>query len=236
MSVSPSPKRGSAAVRNAPRGVGAASSRRAILNAATHEFAQLGLAGARIQSIATAASVNVALLYYYFETKEKLYAAVLEQVFAEWAQRVEGALGVDGTPSQKLVAYVGAYFDFVAEAPHRPRLVHQEMTQVGRNGIRRLSALATKYVRPVHQKVLQLLRRGHATGEFRRVSPDFVYSISAVIVSYFTSSSFIHVVSGRDPLAAAQIAERRKSVIDTLSAALFRATADDNPGRKEPRK
>jgi AcrR family transcriptional regulator len=196
----------------------------------------MGLAGARIQSIAAAASVNIALLYYYFETKEKLYAAVLEQVFAEWAQRVEAALNAHGSPSQKLTAYVEAYFDFVAEAPHRPRLVHQEMTQVGRSGMHRVNALATRYVRPVHRKVLQLLRRGHAEGEFRRVAPDFVYSISAIIVSYFTSSLFIQVVSGRNPLAAAQIAQRRKSVIDTLSAALFRTTADGNPGRKELRK
>jgi TetR/AcrR family transcriptional regulator len=222
-------------VRRTAREFGEASSRSAILEAATYEFARMGLAGARIQSIATAAGVNIALLYYYFETKEKLYAAVLEQVFAEWAQRVGAALDANGSPKQKLTAYVEAYFDFVAEAPHRPRLVHQEMTQLGRSGIRRLNALATKYVRPVHQKVLQLLRQGRAEGEFRHVTPDFVYSISAIIVSYFTSSSFIQVVSGRDPLAAAQIAQRRKSVIDTLSAALFRPRFDGNPGRKEVR-
>ncbi len=234
--VSPSVRGIPSAIRNTARRFGEASSRGAILNAATHEFARLGLAGARIQSIATAARVNIALLYYYFETKEKLYAAVLEQVFAEWALRVEAALDADGAPSQRLIAYVEAYFDFVAEAPHRPQLVHQEMTQVGRSGVGLLGALATNYVRPVHQKVLRLLRQGHAEGEFRRVAPDFVYSISAVIVSYFTSSSFIHVVSGRNPLAAAQIAQRRESVIDTLSTALFRTTADGNPRRKEPRK
>ena len=234
--ASPSARRRSAEARNAARGPGDASSRSAILQAATHEFARMGSAGARIQSIAAAADVNIALLYYYFETKEKLYAAVLEEVFAEWAQRVEAALDANGSPSQKLTAYIEAYFDFVAEAPYRPRLVQQEMTQVGHGSIRRLNALATRYVRPVHQKVLQLLRQGHKDGEFRRVAPDFVYSMSAVIVSYFTSSSFIQVVSGRDPLTAARIAQRRKSVVDTLSAALFTTAPENDPKRKEQRK
>ena len=48
--------------------------------------------------------------------------------------------------------------------------------------------------------------------------------MSAIIVSYFTSSSFIQVVSGRDPLTTARIAQRRKSVVDMISAALFTTT------------
>ena len=212
------------------------SSRSAILEAATYEFARMGFAGARIQSIVVAAGVNIALLYYYFGTKEKLYAAVLEQVFAQWAQRVEAALDANGSPRQKVTAYMEAYFDFVAEAPYRPRLVQQEMTQVGRGSVRRLNALATRYARPVHQKVLQLLRQGYQEGEFRRVAPDFVYSMSAVIVSYFTSSSFIQVVSGRDPLTAARIAQRRKSVVDMISVALFTTRPENDAKRKEHRK
>jgi AcrR family transcriptional regulator len=196
----------------------------------------MGFAGARIQAIVVAAKVNIALLYYYFGTKEKLYTAVLEQVFAQWAQRVEAALDADGSPSQKLTAYMEAYFDFVAEAPYRPRLVQQEMTQSGDGSVRRLNALATKHVRPVHQKVLRLLRQGHQEGEFRRVAPDFAYSISAVIVNYFTSSSFIQVVSGRNPLTAARIAQRRTSVVDMISAALFTAKPENSPKRKEQRK
>ena len=110
------------------------------------------------------------------------------------------------------------------------------MTQVGRGSVRRMNALATRYARPVHQKVLQLLRQGYQESEFRRVTPDFVYSMSAIIVSYFTSSSFIQVVSGRDPLTTARIAQRRKSVVDMISAALFTTTPENDAKRKEHRK
>jgi AcrR family transcriptional regulator len=53
-------------------------SRAAILQAAAHEFAEHGIAGARTDAIAKEAKVNKALLYYYFRDKETLYAAVLE--------------------------------------------------------------------------------------------------------------------------------------------------------------
>src|ERR1035441_474179 len=49
------------------------ASRSAILQAALGEFAQEGIAGARMDAIAAAAGVNKALLYYYFRDKEALY-------------------------------------------------------------------------------------------------------------------------------------------------------------------
>ena len=59
-----------------------AETRGRILDAALSEFAANGLAGARTEQIAAAAGVNKALLYYYFESKEKLYSAALEMVSA----------------------------------------------------------------------------------------------------------------------------------------------------------
>src|ERR1700757_4793276 len=57
---------------------GQTDARERILDAALSEFAAHGLAGARTERIAGAAGVNKALLYYYFESKEKLYLAALE--------------------------------------------------------------------------------------------------------------------------------------------------------------
>ena len=51
-----------------------------ILDAAIRQFSENGLAGARTERIAEAAGVNKALLYYYFISKEALYAAAIEAV------------------------------------------------------------------------------------------------------------------------------------------------------------
>ena len=58
--------------------------RAAILAAAGNIFAKSGLAGARTDAIAQAARVNKAMLYYYFRSKDALYAAVLEDHFREF--------------------------------------------------------------------------------------------------------------------------------------------------------
>ena len=51
-----------------------------ILRAAIREFSVHGLAGARTDAIAELGKVNKALLYYYFKSKNGLYAAAIEEV------------------------------------------------------------------------------------------------------------------------------------------------------------
>ena len=54
-----------------------------ILAAARDEFAECGLGGARMDRIAERAGLNKRLIYYYFEDKEKLFQAVLEQAYRD---------------------------------------------------------------------------------------------------------------------------------------------------------
>ena len=85
-------------------------SRAAILQAAVVEFSREGVAGARTDAIARAAGVNKALLYYYFKDKERLYAAVLDQVFGGLKRTIDEALRNQLPPREKLLAYVRRAF------------------------------------------------------------------------------------------------------------------------------
>lgn len=67
--------------------------RKLILDAAAAEFAAHGFAGARTGAIATRAGVNQQLIWYYFDSKEGLYQALIEN----WRQR-ERELATTGTP------------------------------------------------------------------------------------------------------------------------------------------
>jgi len=55
-----------------------------ILSAAEKEFAQFGYAGASIQKIADRAALPKANIHYYFESKEKLYLALLDNITRLW--------------------------------------------------------------------------------------------------------------------------------------------------------
>src|SRR5207244_11018379 len=95
-------------------------SRAAILEAAVREFSREGVAGARTDAIARAARVNKALLYYYFEDKEALYNAVLDQVFGGLLAAIEEVLSRDSPPKEKILPSAGTQFAAVATPPIKP--------------------------------------------------------------------------------------------------------------------
>src|ERR1700693_5693864 len=77
-----------------------AATRRKLLVAARREFADSGLAGARVDEIAARAGVNKQLVYHYFGDKDALYLAVLEWVYEE-IRTQERKLNLEGLPPQR---------------------------------------------------------------------------------------------------------------------------------------
>ncbi|HTC46274.1 MAG TPA: TetR/AcrR family transcriptional regulator [Candidatus Aquilonibacter sp.] len=197
-------------------------SRAAILQAAAREFAANGIAGARTDAIAREARVNKALLYYYFKDKETLYGSVLDAAFSGMKANVFRVLDSDLPPREKIMAYAGAYFDFIASNPIYPRLMQREMMRAKEGNTVHFDRLVKTYFQPIYRRVRSLLQVGIAEGEFRNVDPaHFVPSMIAMIVFYFSSAPVMKRIVRFDPLAPKRIAERRAAVLDFISAALF---------------
>jgi TetR/AcrR family transcriptional regulator len=208
-------------------------SRAAILKAAIGEFAEHGIAGARTDAIARAAHVNKALLYYYFKDKDALYDAVLDHVFSGLLAKVVPVLDSDEPPRQKLLRYVGAYFDYIAANPRIPRVVQGEWMRSGARRVSHLQHIAEEYFQPIYKRLGEVLRTGIAAGDFRPVDPmHFVPSMVAVIVFYFSSAPVMKAMMKIDPLSPERIAERRAFVLDFISAALF---TSPRPGQGDGR-
>ena len=207
--------------------------RAAILQAATREFAQEGVAGARTDAIARAARVNKALLYYYFKDKEALYGAVVDQIFSGLSERVHAALNSDLPPREKYLAYVGAHFDYIASNPVLPRIAQREWMSAGRNASPHLKHIVQRYLRPIFLKVSEVLREGITASEFRPVDPiQFVPSTVAIVVSYFANAPLLAMMAPGDPLSPERIAARRAAVLDFVSAALFQPHNSAEKGRQ----
>jgi len=197
-------------------------SRAAILHAAASEFAEHGIAGARTDAIARAAGVNKALLYYYFKDKETLYGAVLDEAFSGMRTTVFQALDSDLRPRKKIMAYVGAYFDFIASNQIYPKLMQREMMRAREGDSLHIDRLVKTYFQPIYRRVGDLLREGIAEGEFRPIDPvHFIPSIVAIIIFYFSGAPVMRRIVRFDPLEPRRIAERRAAVLDFISAALF---------------
>jgi AcrR family transcriptional regulator len=197
-------------------------SRAAILHAAALEFAEHGIAGARTDAIAQAAKVNKALLYYYFEDKETLYGAVLDNAFSGMKASVFRVLDSDLPPREKVLAYLGAYFDFIASNQIYPKLMQREMMRAREGDSVHIDRLVKTYFKPLYRRLGELLHQGIAEGEFRKVDPaHFVPSMISMIVFYFSSAPVMRRIVRFDPLTPERIAERRAAVLDFISAALF---------------
>ena len=83
-----------------------------LLAAARREFADKGIAGARVDAIAERAGVNKQLIYYYFGTKEDLFREILRERLAR-----------PGCPDAEDSRTTGARLAAVAaRLPGRPRL------------------------------------------------------------------------------------------------------------------
>ena len=202
--------------------------RAAILEAALREFAAEGISGARTDAIARAAGVNKALLYYYFHDKEALYGAALDHVFSGLARRLERALRPELTPGEKILAYVKAHFDYVAENPIYPRMVQREMMRASSAasphvGSPHIRQMVDRYFKPIFMNLGQILQQGIEAGEFRPVQPaHFIPSMIAIIVFYFINTPVVRLILPGDPLSPDRVAERRAAVLDFITAALFR--------------
>jgi TetR/AcrR family transcriptional regulator len=197
-------------------------SRAAILRSAAKEFAENGIAGARTDAIAREARVNKALLYYYFEDKETLYGAVLDDAFSGMKASVFTVLDSDLPSRDKIMAYVGAYFDFIASNQIYPKLMQREMMRAREGSSLHIDRLVKAYFQPIYRRVGELLQKGIAEGEFRKVDPaHFVPSMVAMIVFYFSGAPVMQRIVHFNPLAPRRIAERRTAVLDFISSALF---------------
>src|SRR3954462_14991298 len=95
----------------------AAATRARILEAAAAEFANFGIAGARVDRIADTAGANKAMLYRYFGSKDDLF----EAVFTAHVLAFVDAVRFDATD---LPAYAGRLFDSYVDHPRTLRLTH----------------------------------------------------------------------------------------------------------------
>jgi len=205
----------------------------AILQAALREFGDYGLEGARTDDIARRAGVNKALIHYYYKDKQSLYGATLDVVFAGLAASLLRVVEREQTPRETVLAFAGAHFDYLASSPMFPRVVQREMMRTGRHPSPHIRRIVTRYLRPVQQRLMQVLLRGFESGEFRRVNPlHFVFSMVAMNIFYFSGTQVVELITGKDPLAPERVAERRAAVLDLIAAALFAPHESSAPVHK----
>lgn len=197
-------------------------SREKILQAAISEFSEHGLAGARISAIAAAAQVNKALLYYYFNGKEALYTAALEEVANTVASRAIALLELDCSPGERLLRFALHHFDRILAQQGFQALMQQEMIRYRQGESHAMAIIAKKAFAPMFGRLQVIVEDGIRIGELCAVDwMQIVYAALGANVFYFLSAPMVQLMGPEDPLAPTSIAHRRTAAIEFLGQAVF---------------
>ena len=199
-----------------------AETRARILDAALREFSANGLAGARTEQIAAAAGVNKALLYYYFESKEKLYAAALEMVAGRIRDRSMAVFLREASPGERLLRAALEHFDRILTQREFQSLMQQEMMRLHKGEEGMLPILVKRIFAPLQAMFLSMVREGIASGELIEV--DWMQMILSALggnVFYFLSAPVWRLVAPIEPFDPEVLRARRVALVEFLGQAIF---------------
>jgi AcrR family transcriptional regulator len=187
-----------------------------ILEVATHEFSEKGLSGARIDEIAERTRTSKRMIYYYFESKEGLYRAVLEESYRR-IRSIEATLDLEHKPPlEALAQHVRFTFDYQLANPDFIRLVMVENIHNAVH-IAQLSSAQQSNMAAI-ETLRSIVKRGIAAGVMRKdLDPiDLHMSISALCFFNVSNRHTFSTIFKVDMASLAATAARRESVTDMI--------------------
>ena len=187
-----------------------------ILEVAFEEFAESGFSGARVDEIAARTRTSKRMIYYYFESKDGLYKAVL----VEYYKRLRGAERTldlaNREPLDALRELVGFTFDYHNAHPEGVRLIMVENIHRGRSVAELPTAESLNSV--VIDSVRSICERGETLGVFRSgLDPVDLYQSIAALNFFNVSNRYtFSKIFNRDMDSKEALLARRQSVIDAI--------------------
>lgn len=175
------------------------ASRRRLLDAATAEFAEHGLAGARVDRVAAASGVNKAQMYGWFGSKDGLFDAVFDD-------QLHRILDVVPFTAEDLPGYAVRLYDSYLVASDLVRLTSwHRLERVPRGYLLRSGTAAL--TQPKHDSIVRAQEAGLVVADVR---PDDVYALVIGLAGTWSPVSGTYVASSDDPEADH---ERRRAAL-----------------------
>lgn len=172
-----------------------AATRSRLIDAAIAEFADHGLAGARVDRVAAAAAANKRAIYDYFGNKEGLFDAALLRVISDLNEAVP--------LQQDLPGYAAGLFDYLMAHPETVRMIAWRRLERPQAG----PGLSDTYV----GQMMQVRDRS---------DPAVIEAVDLVVIviglanAWHLSSSDLLAAAGQDAADPRRIALHRSAVVE----------------------
>jgi AcrR family transcriptional regulator len=179
----------------------AEATRARLLKAATEEFAAHGIAGARVDRIATAAAANKQLIYAYFGSKDGLFDAALTESCTALMDSVP--FDVDDIPG-----YVGRLFDYAVAHPEVYRLVAWA-------GLERPNAVAKFEADSYGAKLAAITDAQRDARLDASLAPaDLLALVIGLAGSWFSASDAVRRFDSNNPWSPKRLAQFRGAAVE----------------------
>lgn len=159
-----------------------------ILTTATELFLTKGVDRVGVREIATKAGINLSLMNYYFQSKEKLFETIFDDLVNHRAVKLREILDADLPVEQKILDYTHAYIDILLE---EPILVSFVLSIIHRNPekIKKMGSVLALYN---SEKFCNQLAKEAKVGTIRNVDPEQLYiSLISLILFPFAIKELI---------------------------------------------
>ncbi|AWG52485.1 TetR/AcrR family transcriptional regulator [Mycobacteroides abscessus] len=179
----------------------ASATKKRLLDAAYAEFAEHGLAGARVDRIGAAAEANKRLLYVYYTNKETLFDIVVAHSIQQMSE------AVPFTP-EDLPGYAGALFDHLIKHPEHLRLATWAQLERPAAGPAETSAYAAK--------VAAIAQTGLSAGD---VEPADILALTlGLTTAWLGASPALRGLAASEPFSPERLATHRTALIAAVEA------------------
>jgi TetR/AcrR family transcriptional regulator len=197
-----------------------------ILKVAEELFAQKGFAGVRTHEIAERAAVNKALIYYYFESKEKLLREVLQKILFELIAMSNEILAEPKPAPVILEEFYRGFFYYCARHKNFSRLTTMDLGSEGGY----LRTMFENFFRPLFERGVRFIDRAVERGELRAVNARQLFiTIYGMTIAYFADDQQVALLFGeRGVNDEKHIEERLEANLDFI----FGAVGAKRPSRR----
>jgi len=197
-----------------------ASAEEKIKEAARKLFTQKGFDAVKTRDIAEEAGLNLALLNYYFRSKQKLFDIIMIENMQQFIQTIVLRISAsDINVAEKVEKVVIAYIDMITANPYLPVFVITQMQNTPSKLVDKIEPL----IKPVRDNFIRQLNEAMERGEIKKIHPfHFIANLIGLTVFPFIGKPLIQRVSGTTNDEFLELMQERKKLIPAWIKAMLK--------------
>ncbi|WP_338868056.1 TetR/AcrR family transcriptional regulator [Spirosoma sp. SC4-14] len=184
-----------------------------IKEAARRVFLEKGFEGATIRQIADEAGVNLAMVNYYFRSKDELFKSIYLETFREFLGRMAILLNEETPLEVKIWKAVDRYTDFIMDNPLIPNFILSEQRKNGAAFFREMNIKGLIENSLFRKQLIQEAEKGN----IRPIHPlQVIITMLSSIVFPVMAKPILSYVGTLDDAGFRQFMESRKQIVPEM--------------------